>query len=279
MTLDVNVRVDPILQSHRGWVIGVCAAVPPLACWLLSLVRDTVANTTAALGLVLLVVAAAATGIRLAGIAAALTATAGFDFFLTEPFHAFTITDSDDLETALLLLLVGAAVSEIAIWGRRQQARASREQGYLDGLLSTAGAVAGGHSPTDEVIDLVRTQIVTLLHIDDCRFTPSTHYGLPILAEDGTLNRAGRTVDVARTGLPSDTAVAVKIRNGGTVYGHFLLTASTRVVRPTRNELRVAVMLADQVGAALAARDRPPRSGSEDLGSQRLGSPGPLPEP
>ena len=269
-------RFDPFLQSHRGWVIVGSAVVPPLACWLLSLARDSVANTTAALGLMLLVVLAAATGIRLAGIAAALSATAGFDFFLTEPFHTFTITDSDDLETAVLLLLVGAAVSEIAIWGRRQQPQASREQGYLDGLLgSTASAVAAGDTPTRELIDLVRAQIVSLLHIDSCRFTPSTHYGLPTLADDGTLNRGGHTADVSRKGLPTDTGVSLKIRSGGTTYGHFLLTASTRVVRPTRNQLRVAIMLADQVGAAIAVDERPPRSDSEDLGIPRtLGSPG-----
>ena len=90
----------------------------------------------------------------------------------------------------MLLLLVGAAVSEIAIWGRRQQPQASREQGYLDGLLgSTASAVAAGDTPTRELIDLVRAQIVSLLHIDSCRFTASTHYGLPTSADDGTLNR------------------------------------------------------------------------------------------
>ncbi len=256
-------------------MIGGSAVVPPLACWLLSLARDSVANTTAALGLMVLVVLAAATGIRLAGIAAALSATAGFDFFLTEPFHTFTITDSDDLETAVLLLLVGAAVSEIAIWGRRQQAQASREQGYLDGLLGTAGAVAAGDASTGELIELVRAQIVTLLHIDSCSFTSSTHYGLPTLADDGTLNRGGRTVDVSRRGLPTDTSVSLKVRSGGTTYGHFLLTASTRVVRPTRNQLRVAIMLADQVGAAIAVGERPPRSHSDDLGVPRtVRSPG-----
>ena len=253
---DDDVRIDPILQAHRGWVIGVCAALPPLACALLSLARDTVANTTAALGLVLLVVAAAATGIRLAGIAAALTAAAGFDYFLTAPYHAFTIADPDDLETAVLLLLVGAAVSEIALWGRRQQARASREQGYLDGLLGTAGAVAAGQSSTGELIDLVRAQIVTLLRIDSCRFDPATHYGLPTLTDDGTLTRDGHTVDITRRGLPTDTAITLKVRSGGTVYGHYLLTASTRVIRPSRNQLRVAAMLADQVGAALADASR-----------------------
>ena len=204
-------RVDQILRSHRGWVIAVSAALPPVACWLLSLARDTVANTTAALGLVLLVVAAAATGIRLAGIAAALTTAAGFDYFLTEPYHAFTIADPNDLETAVLLLLVGAAVSEIAIWGRRQQAHASREQGYLDGLLGTTGAVAAGQSSTNELIDLVRAQIVTLLHIDSCRFDPATEFGLPTLTDDGTLIRGRHSVDITRKGLPTDTAIALKI--------------------------------------------------------------------
>jgi len=67
--LNRAVRVASILQSHRGFVIGASAALPLLACWLLSLIRGTVANANAALVLVLLVVASAATGLRLAGIA------------------------------------------------------------------------------------------------------------------------------------------------------------------------------------------------------------------
>lgn len=243
-------------RPSRGWILGGAVAVPLLACWLLAFGRGTIADTTAVLVLVLLVVAAAATGSRLAGILAALAATVGFDFFLTEPVHTFTITDPADVETAVLLLLIGAAVGEIALWGRRQQARASREQGYLDGLLGTASAVAAGAAPTGELIDLVRTQIAALLHVDSVRFDPATRYGLPSLADDGTLTRAGRTVDVIRTGLPTDTEVILPVRSGGTVFGHFLLTASTRVARPTRDQLRVASMLADQVGAALAADAR-----------------------
>ena len=109
-------------------MIGASAAIPLLACWLLSALRDTVPNTTTAITLVLPVVAAAATGIRPAGMVAALAAAAGFDYFLTEPLHQFRIADPADLQTAVLLLVVGAAVSELANWGRRQQARASREQ-------------------------------------------------------------------------------------------------------------------------------------------------------
>ena len=246
-------RIDPILQAHRGWVIAAAAALPLLACWLLSLARDTVANTTAALVLVLLVVGAAATGIRLAGIAAALTAAAGFDFFLTEPYHTFTIADPNDVETAVLLLLVSAAVGEIALWGRRQAAQVSREQGYLDGVIGTAATVAAGRSSTTQLIDHVAHQITDVLHIDNAKFDPATSYGGPTLGDDGTLTRGGHTVDIARRGLPTDATTALPVRNGGAVYGHYLLTSSTRMVRPSRNQLRVAVMLADQIGATLAA--------------------------
>jgi K+-sensing histidine kinase KdpD len=255
-------RIDPVLHAHRGSVIAGSIVIPVLACWLLSLVPSGVANTNAALGLVLLVVAAASTGIRVAGIAAALAAAAGFDFFLTQPFRTFSIHSSGDLVTALLLLVVGAAVSEIAIWGRRQQAQASREQGYLDGLLNTAAAVAAGTETPTELVNLVANQIVSLLHIDACRFDPAVRYGLPTLSSEGTLTRNGHDIDISRRGLPTDTSFALEVRHAGTVYGHYILTASTRAVRPSRAQLRVAGMLAEQVGGALATRPavRPDRA-------------------
>ena len=127
---------------------------PLVACAVLALFRDSVANTNAALGLVLLIVAAAATGIRAAGIVAALSSAAWFDFFLTEPYNSFKITDRADFETAVLLVLVGVAVSEVALWGYRQQARVSQEQGYLAGVCSAA-TVAAGRTSTGSLIDQV----------------------------------------------------------------------------------------------------------------------------
>jgi K+-sensing histidine kinase KdpD len=232
--------------------VAASAVVPLVACGILALFRDTVANTNAALGLVLLVVAASATGIRLAGIVAALSSAAGFDYFLTEPYDTLNISDRTDIETAVLLLLVGAAVTEVALWGRREQARASREQGYLDGVLSTAATVAAGRSSTGELIDQVCRQIVEILQIDSCGFDPATRSGLPALDPTGTVTRGGRTIDVARKGLPTDSKIALMVQSGGVTYGHLLLTAATRVVRPSQEQLRVAVTLANQVGAALA---------------------------
>jgi hypothetical protein len=243
---------ESTVQAHRTLVVGAAAAAPLVACAALVPFRDSVANTNAALGLVLIVVIAASTGVRPAGIVAALSSAVWFDFFLTEPYNQFTITDRADIETAVLLVLVGAAVTEVALWGRRQQARASREQGYLAGVLSTAATVAAGQSSTSSLIDHVAGQIVEVLQIDDCRFDSGSGSGLPTLASDGTVVHNGRMVDVDRHGLPTRSEIALVIRSGGVVRGRFLLTAATRVVRPSLEQRLVAVALANQVGAALA---------------------------
>jgi K+-sensing histidine kinase KdpD len=228
--------------------------VPLAACAVLALFRDSVANTNAALGLVLLVVAAACTGIRSAGIVAALSSAAWFDFLLTEHYNTFTITDRADIETAVLLLLVGAAVTEVALWGRRQQARASREQGYLAGVLNTAATVGAGLASTSSLTTHVAEQIVEVLHIDACRFDSGTGSGLATLDNDGTVTRNGYLVDVDRHGLPTDSEIALIVQSGGVVHGRFLLIAASRVVRPSLEQRRVAVALANQVGAAVAGQ-------------------------
>lgn len=253
--------MEPILQAHRPLVVSAAAVVPLVACAVLSLFRDSVANTNAALGLVLLIVAAASTGIRAAGLVAALSSAAWFDFFLTQPYNHFNITDRADIETAVLLMLVGVAVTEVALWGRRQQARASREQGYLDGVLSTAATVGAGRSSTSSLIDHVCEQIVDVLRIDGCRFDPGSGPILAALNNDATVTYNGHPFNVDRLGLPTDSEIALVVQSGGVVHGRFLLTAATRVVRPTLEQLRVTIALANQVGAALAASNldgRPP---------------------
>ena len=54
------------------------------------------------------------------------------------------------------------------------------------------------------------------------------------------------------------------VQSGEVTYGHLQLTAATRVVRPSQEQLRVAVTLANQVGAALAITNAgPARPGGE----------------
>lgn len=238
------------VYRNRSAVLVLAAALPLLACLLLAGFRASVQNTNAALLLVLLVVAAAATGQRFAGILAALSSAIWFDFFLTAPYHRLAITGRADIETAVLLVLVGLATTEIALWGRRQHGQASRQQGYLAGVLGTVNSVAVGQDP-DEVTEQVTRQLQTLLGIDACRFSVEENADVSgRLERDGTVTRLGRLVDVERNGLPTDTEIELPVQSGGVVTGRYLLTASTRISRPSLEQRQVAIAVADQVGAA-----------------------------
>ena len=60
-------------------------------------------------------------------------------------------------------------------------------------------------------------------------------------------------MDIQQEGFPTDEEVALTVHHGGVVHGHFVLTAASQIVRPTQEQLRVAVLLADQVGTALTS--------------------------
>jgi K+-sensing histidine kinase KdpD len=245
------------MESHRSALIAAAAIAPLLCCAGLAAFRDRITTATDALVLVIIVVAAAATGDRLAGIVAALSAGAWFDVFLTEPYLTFAIDDPQDIEVAVLLVLVGVAVTEIALWGRRQQAGASRRAGYLDGVFGTSKIIAVREAAPDELIAHVARQIVQVLDIDECRFVLGGGPGPQdaSLDHDGHVTRREYRVNVERDGLPTDERIGLVVRQGGVVHGQFVLTAATRVVRPSVEQLRVAVLLADQVGAALTHAD------------------------
>jgi K+-sensing histidine kinase KdpD len=214
--------------------------------------RTSLPNTDAALVLILIVVAVAAIGSRLAGFLAALSAAVWFDFFLTRPYERFSITRAADIETTLLILVIGVAVTEIAVWGHRQQLAATRRAGYLAGINVAAAAVAGGGSAS-ALIDDVAGRIARVLSVRDCRF----EHGVAGLGRPARLRRDGevvtpdqRVLAVEQDGLPATTELLVE--NRGVLRGRFLLTAEPGT-RPSVEQRLVAVAFADQVGAALAA--------------------------
>ena len=241
------------IERHRSAFMA-SAVIAPLLCSAgLAVFREGTAAAAAALVLVLVVVAAAATGDRIAGIVAALSSGAGFDVFLTEPYGQFTIKGRSDIEVTVLLVLVGVAVTEIALWGRRQEARSSRRAGYLDGVLGTSKIIAVPQPSPHALVDHVAQQIVKVLDIDECQFVPGVGPGPQdaSLDHDGYVTGRGHRINVERDGLPTDERIGLVVRQGVHVHGQFVLTAATRVVRPSVEQLRVAVLLADQVGAAL----------------------------
>jgi hypothetical protein len=194
--------------------------------------RASLANTEAALVMILIIVAVAAAGNRLAGYVAAVSA---------------------DIETTVLLLVIGAAVTEIAVWGRRQHAVASRRAGYLDGINDAARAVATGDSPS-ALIARIGASLTQLLSLRSCEF----QYGVAGLGRPGRLEHDGQVIvegrpyDVQADGLPPGAGTELLVESGGRLQGRFLMQADP-TARPTREQLLVAVALADQAGAALAA--------------------------
>lgn len=243
------------MENYRNPVLTAALLAPPAVCALLIPFREHFDNANAALLLVVVIVAVAVFGIRLAGILAAISSAVWFDFLLTVPYYSFTIKNTDDVEQAVLLLAIGVAVTQIAIWGRRQQANASRRRGYLDGVITTSQAVAAGAS-TDDLIEQVRVELTALLGIDGAKFvagSKETHG--PRLNPDGSVTRGSHLLKVERDGLPTNAEIELTVQHAGETRGRFLLTAATRIVRPDLEQRLVAVALADQVGAALSTQE------------------------
>ena len=241
-------------------MIIAAAVVPLLVCLLLSGVRDSIENTNAALLLVLVVVGVAALGSRAAGLVAAVSGAACFDYFLTAPYDQFRIGDRSDIETTVLLLLIGAAVTELALWGRRQQARASEQRGYLDGILQTTAVLADA-APVATVITHVEGQLVELLDLDTATYVPRLESSRPILHPDGSLTRQQRTLDVDRTGLPTDTETFLPVR-AGDGRSRCLPTGRRHPLRPS-----------DGAAAAGGRAARGPGRGGPDLDGEPLMAP------
>ena len=234
----------------------VAVVLPLVTCAVFATVRDSITAATAVLVLVLWVVASASTGDRVAGLLAAVSGGAWFDFFLTSPYQQFAIKGSDDIEATILLVVIGLGVTEIALWGHRQQARAAGRSGYLEGVLEAARLVSDGDTPASALLDVVAHQITDVLGADECRFVegPPVDTRVGVLDHDGEVIRNGHTVDVDRVGMPSNDYVAIPVRRGSRVVGHFLITATSHVTYPSAEQRRVAVLLADQVAASVATQ-------------------------
>jgi K+-sensing histidine kinase KdpD len=130
--------VTNFVRTRRDRIALVAGLLVPLAaCAALVPVRGSFPNTDAALVLVAVVVAVAASGSRSAGLLSAVSAALWFDFFLTVPYERFTITRHADLQTTLLLVAVGAAVTELAALARRRGRVAAADEAFLAVVQST----------------------------------------------------------------------------------------------------------------------------------------------
>jgi len=240
-------------MSRQRVLMVVAVLAPLVAVAAVVPFRASIANTNAALFLVLVVVAVAANGMRWAGAVAALSAGVWFDFFLTQPYQELTITNRADIETTLLLLLVGIAVTELAVWGRRQQAEVSRRAGYEQGILAAVESISDEAS-SGTVIGQVCDQLTRILHLQGCRFDYAEGVvggDHPRLRADGQVEVHGATCDVERFGLPTDHDIELLLTSDTGYHGRFVMTASPDS-HPSLAQRLAALTLAERANAALA---------------------------
>lgn len=150
----------------------------------------------------------------------------------------------------MLLGLVGLAVTETALWGRRQQDRASLNEGLLEGVAA-AMAVTASDDP-GRVHD-VADRLLLVLGVDAVGYDPGPiEEDLPVLGLDGRVRLGSTVLDVSRRGLPNAALLQVPVGVGATNRGRFLVASTRSGQPPTLTQLHVAAVLACDLGSALA---------------------------
>ncbi len=243
-------RTAPYLNRDRAAVAAALAA-PAAAAAILLPWRASWANSNVALLLVVVIVAVAVLGNRLAGILAAIGAAVWFDFFYTLPYQRFTIRGSRDVTTFLLLLITGAAVSQLAARARRLRVIAITDAGYLAQIHESAALAQTAAGPY-AVVEHIRGQLVGLLDLQDCRFEYGALLGHPArLEDDGTVRgRYGRW-PVDEAGLPAEE-IELRACAGGQYHGRYMMTPKPGA-RASLQARLAAVTLADLAGQTIGA--------------------------
>lgn len=240
------------LDGVRRDVGLVLAGLAPVAvAAVLVGVRGRIQNANVALILVVVVVATAAIGGRLSGATSAVVSALSFNFFHTQPYLRLTIDSADDVETTLLLLVVGLLVGHITARGMRARASAAGSSLEIRRIHRVAERAARGEEAA-EVLEAAQSELIELLTLQSCRFEAQPFLtALPRLERGGQLDqRVWRYRDDGFELSPE--GVELPVYGRGQQLGRFVLEP-TAGVGVSLEQRVVAVAIADQVGAALAA--------------------------
>ena len=174
-------------MSHLG------SSPPPARSWrcssagLLAPLRDWLGSANVALVLALVVVGAAVFGGRVAGGVTSIAAALSFDYFHTQPYYSLRINDREDIIAAVLLLVMGVAVGQLAMmrYGSRHELQVhAKGAAHLEDV---AAVVAAGAN-LDEVWPVVRRALVDQLELAEARFEPAPfHDQYTPLGRDGQI--------------------------------------------------------------------------------------------
>jgi hypothetical protein len=233
------------------FAIAAAGLAPIFVAALLVGVRGETTGGNLALVLVIVVVLAAALGGRAAGATAAVLAAVSYDFFLTQPYLSLAITSRDDIETTVLLLIVGVIVGTVSARAAKARASAAASHTEIRRIHRVAERMAAGDDPSD-VIAVAQQELHELLSLEEARFEslPATS-ALPRLERSGVINTSEYRYRPEGFELP-DGGVELPVLSRGRPVGRFVLVPRPGIGHSLDQRV-VAVAIADQVGAALAA--------------------------
>jgi Domain of unknown function (DUF4118) len=255
------------------WAKLVVAAALPVAVassWIP--LRDRLPNTDLALLLVLVIATVGWTVGPAAALAAAVTSAVAFDLLDARPYGTLSISRGNDVATALLLLatglLVGAGAARLARYRRVEDRRSDA----LAVVMEASSLVATGEEQR-LVTEALGAELARALRLAACELHPNPPTGArPLVARDGHL------VGLVAPSHGEARQLDLPVWCLGEVVAHYRLTLGAH--QPSREELRVAVSLADQAGAAMANTERPPPPPPPPTGLrlvQPTNRPGPVP--
>jgi Domain of unknown function (DUF4118) len=247
-----QIRAD---EGRTAVAYAIGGLVPIVVAAAMVGVRGELAATNVALVLVLIIVGTAAFGGRGPAAVSAVISALSYEFFFTRPYNSLRINDANDVETTLILLAIGLAVGQLAVHARRTREGASRSRDEIASMRRMAERVAAGASPS-ELTQLAVTELTELLSLVSCRFENSpTDPDLPILERNGRIETPYRRVGAdGELALPP-TGVRLPVVGDGQTVGSLVAMPDPNV-GVTLEARVVAVALADQLGAALAAGTR-----------------------
>jgi hypothetical protein len=211
------------LRERPEITVPLAGLLPIMVAILLVPLREDRVTTNLALILVVAVVGGAAIAGRAGGAFAAVTAALSFDFFLTRPYLSLHIESADDIETTLLLLIVGLLVGQLAVLSRQHQAEAEQGRSEIRRLRRLTDLVARGEGSAD-VLMAAQTELTGLFDLEGCRFEAGLPDGSrPVLERTGAVN-GQREWRFARSELALPAAgVDLPVLGHGRPVGRFVL--------------------------------------------------------
>ena len=243
-----RLQLDPGLGAGLGGVLAIVVAAA------LTGFRSEIPQVSVALVLVLVVLVGALVGGRLGGAVTALVAALCFDFFHTRPYNSLSIEKREDVQAAVLLLIVGLVIGGLA---RRQNASHNEAEAGRSEVrrFHRVAELAANGAEGSAVVRAAEIELTELLSLRRCTYEePSGPDAYPRLERSGVLLADVHHFVGAGLRLPPD-GFAIEVLARGRPAGRFVLYPQADTGASLEDRI-VAVAIVDQVGSVMAGACR-----------------------